>query len=929
MNPPSSSLRLVALVLLATIGLRAQTPPATRTAADDTTVQLSPFVVATERDTGWIASSTLVGSRTNEELANIPLSVDAITSEFMRDLNATTLEDAAMFVANLDVTNSLERRTDDQMVSYRGMQIGGREAGQSSRNFFLWYSPTDNYTIDRIDFNKGSNSLMFGDASPGGQATTYTKRPRFGNFGSLQAQYGSFDTHRFTLDVNRKLNDRVAVRLNLVESSRRGYIDFDEQNLRAANAAVAYRPFASTMLRVEAEAGKLDRRRADNAIFIRTTAAPGRGFATTPRWYYTSDHEIIQRTATTPPNAIDRLGVGGDTLSLLEGMTQTIARTGLNAAGTAAVTNGQTLTLRGFDRALNVLGTNDFLVRPYTNVTAWLEQRLGKVYVEAAYNQQNQHQDRNDVSFSNTIEVDGSGRPYVDIDQYNNKVFGNRVKIGRLSASVPLRVGTWMQQFLVATATWQKDYAYSTRLNLANLAVLASGPTAINQHLIRSRAYLDDPGIYGRAFWEQFNPENLPVTPTFRPGWYETFDRNRPFVDVRYQRSTTLSASGRTFDRLHSLIGVRYDKFSRKRITTIPTDAIGQGIFLGDPDSAPGAYSYDPVFDLSNTSLNAGLLYRIVDGLNLYANYSESFRWQGAQNFTGEVLGPALGQNREIGLKGNLFAKKLTYTLTFYRTQNLNTPFIWSSTALSRAQMEELFNPNNLGPTDPGYVTIATGLNTEERTVRANERASGFESTFQFQRIMGVQARFTVSHNKMASDRDFSLFQRLFDAAVARTTAALAPGGSPALAESQANLNAGQTILDQNVGNFSISGTRGGSYKGSFVLDYEFAKESLLKGTRLGLNGTWTPDYTIAVSAGRRIKGGANFPIGMYASHSRKLAGYRTTFRFGITNLVDLENVGEDWRPTEIVRIQADGTPLYRYRYLNPPTGNVSVTVDF
>ena len=148
-------------------------------------VTLSPFTVADSDDKSWQATTTLIGSRTNQELLKVPVNVDVITSEFMRDLGAFSLEDAARFVAGVDVTPRLESRNDER-VNYRGLSTGG-----ISRNFFTWYVPSDAYNVERYDFSKGSNSLMFGDSSPGGQATVYTKRARARNATELFASYGS------------------------------------------------------------------------------------------------------------------------------------------------------------------------------------------------------------------------------------------------------------------------------------------------------------------------------------------------------------------------------------------------------------------------------------------------------------------------------------------------------------------------------------------------------------------------------------------------------------------------------------------------------------------------------------------------------------------------------------------------------------------
>src|SRR4051812_13085834 len=173
------------------------TPPAPPSTED--VVALSPFTVSDTDDKSWLATTTLIGSRTNQELAKLPVTVDVITAEFMRDLGVFNMDDAAQFVSGVTVTPRLESHNDDR-INYRGLSTGGM-----SRNFFIWYVPSDAYNVERYDFNKGSNSLMFGDSSPGGQATIYTKRARPRNITELYGSWGSYDAYRFQLDVNRKL----------------------------------------------------------------------------------------------------------------------------------------------------------------------------------------------------------------------------------------------------------------------------------------------------------------------------------------------------------------------------------------------------------------------------------------------------------------------------------------------------------------------------------------------------------------------------------------------------------------------------------------------------------------------------------------------------------------------------------------------------
>lgn len=882
-------------------------------------IELSAFV--TKADSGWIGSSSLIGSRTNEEIANLPLSIDAITSEFMKDTNSLMMEDAGRWIAGFEGPSNmvLSRNDNDTVdpVSYRGMVVGDRQVGQSTRNFFLWYAPTDTYNVDRIDFNKGSNSIMFGDASPGGQTSTYTKQARFNNFAEFIGQYGSYDSYRAQLDINRKLTDRLALRLNLVQRANHTYTNFSEQGFRAADLAVTYRPTQTTIVRVEAEGGEFNRHRSDNTIAVLSNPAPGRGFNTNNRWYYTSDGAIIPRNAANPLPAVDTTGPGGTTLSLLDGQSQDIR-----------LPSGAIKRFTGFDKAFNILGTQNNQDRNYTVVSAWVEQRIGKLSLEAAYNQQNTYQVRNDSTFPTTFNVDGAGRPYVDMG-WDKKVFGNRVKIGRLTAAYPFSAGKWLRQYLVATFGTQRDYNYSERLTLANFAALTPGQLAPN-HQIITRAYLDSPDVNSDAFWDRLSVAGLPRTAAFQPGWYETTDVNRPFVDIRYQRTQSATLSGNYFNgRLRSLLGVRHDALSRKRITRIPVDAIGQQIYLGDPDAVPDAYSYDPQFALSSTIWNGGLSYTLFKNLNVYGSYSESFRWQSGSMFDGPFLPPVTGETKEVGIKGAILDGKLTYTASVYRIDRLNSSFAWSPDILTPTQLEDLINPNNVLPGDPKYTRVATGLNNEHRTVLSSERSKGYDLTLQLQRIRGVQARFTFSHNDISSQRDMSTLAAYLKAATDRTAAANAAGGNPALAEQALLITNANTILAANLNVPAVTGSRSRPNAANLLLDYEFARDTRFRGLRVAVGGNWRSAYNLGIINGVPITGNPTFPVMAYAIYRKKILGHSASFRLGVENAYDLINGNSPYRRTGIYNARPDGSLNYSYRYLDPTTWNLTTTVSF
>ncbi|MSU23075.1 MAG: hypothetical protein EXS32_04545 [Opitutus sp.] len=880
-------------------------------------VSLSPFTVSETDDKSWLATTTLIGSRTNQELAKLPVTVDVITAEFMRDLGAFNIEDAAQYVSGVNVTPRLESRNDDR-ITYRGLSGSG-----SSRNFFTWYVPSDAYNVERFDFNKGSNSLMFGDSQPGGQATIYTKRARSRNLEELFVSYGSYEAYRVQLDVNRKVRNNFFVRLNLANRRNKTYVKGTNDVFRAADLAFTYEPFKTTAIRVELERGETHRVRADSALAVNDVAAAGRGFNNS-NWYYTSDKEIFQRTATFPVAATDRSGPSGNQVSLLAGQTQAVR-----------LPNGTQKLFTGFDQYTNMLGTVDYNNRIFNVANVTIEQRIGKLAIEAAFNQQFQHEDRNDNSFGTSqtppvLSVDGAGRPYIEesIGGAAFKVFGNIVVAGRVAAVYPFDFGRWGKQLAVVTALKQRDTKFSRRTGLAN--ELGAGLIANNG--VRLRAYLDDPAFGTTGFWDQFLLPNLRSTSGFKAVLYESTAITGPFVDIRYAQTQTASLSGEYFGgRVHSLVGASWNSLKRKIPTdaAFATDARGYFHHPGMPWENPAAYTYDPTFDLAAMSKMAGVSVAVWRGdaanVNLYGVNSESFNWQSRQVFFGPDIGPVLGKTKEVGLKGDLFQRKLTYTLGLYKIKRVNAAFAWLPDSLPLSQLEDLINPNNILPANPKYLTVVNGLNNERRTVNSNEQARGVELTLQGQRWHGLQTRVTFSASQVRAQADFSQFRAYLDAAVERTAAANAPGGDRTMAESATVITNARTVLGANTLTDAVAGRRSAPYTGSFVVDYLVPG---VRGLRFGLNGIYGPDYTVAIFDGVSYKAGASFPVSGYLLYDRRMLNkYQTTFRLGLQKMYDLVIGDSRYRITGATSFNATAKrPNYIYRYAEPTTWNLSVS---
>ena len=961
------------------------TPFAVAQSGDDVdeVIELSPFTVDVSGDKGWRASTTLTGSRTNQELKNIPISVDALTTEFMEDLGIQTLEDAAFYIAGMDATRQDESRNDQDLSSFRGMVSGGRENSQSARNNFIWYSRSDMYNVERIDFNKGSNSLMFGDTSPGGQASVYTKRAQFRNFGSFHAQYGSFDSSRFMLDVNRKLTDKIALRLNMVDKSDKSYVDWGDDAMKGYHLANTIKATENTTFRLEFEHLEFERSRALSGLKVQQRAAEGRGLSSSSRQFITVDGDYYDgRTRLYYPSngsggfaepytiadADRRNGSGGDEISLYEGHTETV----FDRDGDPL------LTLGDIPAEVNAYGARSFQDREVYNYTFIAEHRMGDLNIEFAANLQEQYQFRNDSDFDDAINVAGDGSLYNfgDLDQ---KWFGNDANTVRLTASYPLQIGEDFSQFIVANATYLDDEAYSFRQRLVNKAKAWDPDTQTydtahdleGRDRIRAHAEVTGsdpvPELRDASAWDSLRPENLPNVPgIFEPMWVNYTTSNKPYTDKRYSKSASISSNGTYLNgNLRSLVGVREDEFALKRYQ-LPGGSReervaefgeiaywGQDVYVGSPDDAPDYYAYLPELMQSATTYNMGLVYSLTDTFNVYANQATSFRWQGSEDFLGRIIGAQEGKTNEIGFKSSFMDDTFTVTAALFEIDRENVAFRVSGDN-SRSEVEILFNDQVFDieedgtivyvepdPAQPGYQPTGMGLNQEHRQITASETVKGWELNLMMRRTAGLQARLAISHNDIESSRDLTDYTAQVELARARVPVRQAfldanwpndplyeegtlPDAEEDLRES---LEDAEDVLVDNAGVGNIVGSRARPYMASWILDYQFGENFVLPEMRVLLQGRYSDNYLMRIGDGMDWVDGSRHPVSLSFLYKKTIGEYPVDFRFRIRNLHDFENGDTKVRSGRVD--DYSDLPVWDLRNEPPTSYEFSATLKF
>ncbi|HYC69836.1 MAG TPA: TonB-dependent receptor plug domain-containing protein [Opitutaceae bacterium] len=264
------------LALIALPSAPGQTPAGTPADREEEVVQLSPFEVNSEQDTGYLASTAQSGTRLRTDLKDIASSISVVTKDFMNDIGAKDLETLLVYTLGTEVggvggnfsdagtvnnPNGAEVDYDAAFASAApSTRVRGLTSADLSRDFFISGLPMDGYNVDRVEISRGPNAMLFGLGSPSGIINSSLIAARMNrNRTELELrtdQYGSF---RSTLDHNQVLiKDKFALRFAAVYEDQSYKVEEAWRRNKRAFLTGTYRPFHNTTLKASAERGNVD-----------------------------------------------------------------------------------------------------------------------------------------------------------------------------------------------------------------------------------------------------------------------------------------------------------------------------------------------------------------------------------------------------------------------------------------------------------------------------------------------------------------------------------------------------------------------------------------------------------------------------------------------------------------------------------------------
>ena len=200
-----------------------QTQPSQPSASGDQPIEL---VVTGEQD-GYRATDASTATKTDTPLRDIPLSIQVVPRQVLKDQQTRTLTEVLRNVPGVAQGGGSTRGT-YEVPLIRGF-FGGFDIKRNGlRDASNLYQSFDLAGIERVEVLKGPASVLYGQGSLGGVINYITKQPLSDPYHALEASIGSFNFYRGAVDLTGPLNPSKTVlyRLNLAAQTTESFVDF-------------------------------------------------------------------------------------------------------------------------------------------------------------------------------------------------------------------------------------------------------------------------------------------------------------------------------------------------------------------------------------------------------------------------------------------------------------------------------------------------------------------------------------------------------------------------------------------------------------------------------------------------------------------------------------------------------------------------------
>jgi outer membrane receptor protein involved in Fe transport len=911
-------------------------------------VELSPFEVRAEDDSGYQAANTTSGSRLNSRLKDTPAAVSPFTKEFLSDIGATDLESMLAYATNV------EREVEDSTNGFNnppGRDSTGNDfrfrvrgvAGSSSVNYAQSAVPVDLYNIERAEMTSGPNSILFGLGAPGGTVALASKFAQLRRTATAaKSVVGSWDYFRHELDHNHVLiRGKLGLRLLGLYQDAKGWRQWDLNEQRRLTGAFSYQPFTKTVIRGSYQGGNS----ANN------TSLPWNAADSVTSWL-AGGRPAVDGTAiptTTAFGTGNRYTFVGQDNAVFNFRSELFSQ---RAPSTTLVSP----TLMGY--AYNLTGPGGVRTQSFNEWQLKIEQRFSRtVAAEFAYfHNVNRILTRGNVNPnlfltgdpnpnipSPTLAVVPNPRArqlYLE-DNWSRDPFKDRNEIYRLSASWEPNFGPWFGRHRLAGLAeltkqdrirrWQNEIL----VNQDNVAIsTATNPEAAANQPWRRRYVTEG------DFSTYYAGDPTQTIPSFTIGantYHSHFAARTRSNSHTIQEAYSLMLAAQSFwlkDRLVTTLGYRVDPiefqtYDQARISDPRDPRYTSGRFAlneWDFNGAIAVNTYRP------TTFTAGAVLHVLPRLSVFYNESKNSgtpRLDRTVLPTGKTPPPTEGLGHDVGLMIDVLGDdRLFFRFGAFETRQTKDAAIIpdglsvnTSTSLGGTAMVNIYN-----------VLLAAGRITQAQfdselkfynAATIDAVTKGWEAEFIANPTKTLTLRLGVSYSERKRENFFEEIYGYFAEWEPKWRAAAAGDATLLAAVNQQLANAHENIDAMAALQNSGFGTR--PYKANLTTRYRFA-EGRLKGLFVGGAGRYQSRNLTRISQlnGREIWGTPTVFADTFAGYRFTVPGRKIPMnvQLNIRNMFNSYLVG-------VGRLNAQENGYLRI-YLNEPRNyRLTIGADF
>jgi len=146
-------------------------------------------------------------------ILDTPQTITVISSQTIRQQNLLTLRDALATIPGITFGAGEGGGGYGDSINLRGYSANNDITVDGVRDS-AQYSRTDPFNLEQIEVYNGANTVYGGSGSVGGTINLVTKTPKARDLTVIEAGVGTDNYYRGTVDVNKRVTDTIAVRLN-------------------------------------------------------------------------------------------------------------------------------------------------------------------------------------------------------------------------------------------------------------------------------------------------------------------------------------------------------------------------------------------------------------------------------------------------------------------------------------------------------------------------------------------------------------------------------------------------------------------------------------------------------------------------------------------------------------------------------------------